>query len=141
MRHNLQIHASLSYLIIPLHAANKTADFSPRYFTGSTLWAGECLIHSLSMACRTQLSSTASKPPVQQGEKGMQRNRSGETTRRMIARSHFMSQSRSSRVWSDSLLWFVALSVPFGRGEGSESSVLRAGSLRDANGLELCRLM
>lgn len=140
MRHHLQTHASLPYRIIPLHTANETANCYPEYFQGQ-LWPGEFLIHSLSMACRAQLSSTASKPPVLQGEKGMERNRSGETSGGMMARHHFMCQRRCSQVWSDPLPWFVALSVPFGRGRMSEGLVLLAGSLKDADGLEFCRLV
>lgn len=71
----------------------------------------------------------------------MERSRSGEMTSGMITQGHFTSQRRCSQVCSDSLRWFAALSVVFGREKGTEGSVQLAGSLKDADGLEFCRLV
>lgn len=52
------LHHSSSY-------SQQNCRLLPKICSGSTLWAGEFPIHSLSMVCRAQLSSTTSKPPVQ----------------------------------------------------------------------------
>lgn len=66
------------------------------------IWAGGFLIRSLSMVCRAQLSSSASKSPVHWGEKGRERNRRGETMTGMMTSP---ISKKCSEVWSGSLLW------------------------------------